>query len=121
MQLSNLAQNLGGSVIREMFNEALKMEDTISFTVGEPDFITPRPIIEEACRCWESGMTHYTPNSGVLELRQAIAEYHANDLKPDPTNQIMVSCGATEAIQMALFTLVNPGDEVIVITPAWPN
>ena len=48
MQLSNLAQNLGGSVIREMFNEALKMEDTISFTVGEPDFITPRPIIEEA-------------------------------------------------------------------------
>ena len=83
MQLSNLAQNLGGSVIREMFNEALKMEDTISFTVGEPDFITPRPIIEEACRCWESGMTHYTPNSGVLELRQAIAEYHANDLKPD--------------------------------------
>ena len=121
MQLSKLAQNLGGSVIREMFNEALKMEDTISFTVGEPDFVTPRPIIEEACRCWEKGLTHYTPNSGVIELRQAIAQYHAQDLKPDPENQIMVSCGATEAIQMALFTLVDPGDEVIVITPAWPN
>jgi len=121
MELSNLAQNLGGSVIREMFNEALKMEDTISFTVGEPDFITPKPIIDEACRCWELGLTHYTPNSGVAELRQAIAEYHANDLRPDPESQIMVSCGATEAIQMALFTLVNPGDEVIVVTPAWPN
>ena len=49
MEPSKLAQNLGGSAIREMFNEALKMKDTISFTVGEPDFITPQPIIEEAC------------------------------------------------------------------------
>ena len=121
MELSMLAQNLGGSVIREMFNEALKMKDTISFTVGEPDFVTPKPIIDEACKCWEEGMTHYTPNSGVLDLRKAIAEYHAGDLRPDPEAEIMVSCGATEAIQMALFTLVNPGEEVIVITPAWPN
>ena len=121
MELSKLAQNVGGSVIREMFNEALKMKDTISFTVGEPDFVTPKPIIDEACKCWEEGMTHYTPNSGVLDLRKAIAEYHAGDLRPDPEAEIMVSCGATEAIQMALFTLVNPGEEVIVITPAWPN
>lgn len=121
MELSKLAQNLGGSVIREMFNEALKMKDTISFTVGEPDFVTPKPIIDEACKCWEEGMTHYTPNSGVLDLRKAIAEYHAGDLRPDPEAEIMVSCGATEAIQMALFTLVNPGEEVIVVTPAWPN
>lgn len=121
MQLSKLSQNLGGSVIREMYNEALKMTDTISFTVGEPDFVTPAPIIEEACRCWEKGMTHYTPNSGVPELRQAIAAYHSGDLKPDADTQIMVSCGATEAIQMALFALVDPGDEVIVVTPAWPN
>ena len=84
MELSNLAQHLGGSAIRAMYNEALKMKDTISFTVGEPDFITPKPIIDEACRCWEQGMTHYTPNSGVLALRQAIAEYHKNDLNPDP-------------------------------------
>lgn len=121
MQLSKLAQELGGSVIREMFNEALKLKDTISFTVGEPDFVTPKPIIKEACRNWEKGLTHYTPNSGMVELRRAIAAYHANDLHPDPESQIMVSCGATEAIQMALFTLVDPGDEVIVVTPAWPN
>ena len=121
MELSKLAQNVGGSVIRELFNEALRMKDTISFTVGEPDFVTPKPIIDEACKCWEEGMTHYTPNSGVLDLRKAIAEYHAGDLRPDPEAEIMVSCGATEAIQMALFTLVNPGEEVIVITPAWPN
>lgn len=119
--LSSIARNLGGSIIREMYNEALKMNDTISFTVGEPDFVTPRPIIDEACKYWEAGLTHYTPNAGVIELRTAIAQYHANNLKPDPYNEIMVACGATEAIQMALFSLVNPGDEVIVITPAWPN
>ena len=121
MQLSKIAQNLGGSVIREMFNEALKMEDTISFTVGEPDFITPKPIIDEACVRWQEGLTHYTPNAGVIELRRAIADYHKDNLKPDPETQIMVSCGATEAIQMALFTLADPGDEVIIPTPAWPN
>ncbi len=121
MELSKIAQNAGGSVIREMFNEALKLNDTISFTVGEPDFVTPQPIIEEACRDWMAGKTHYTPNSGVLEPRKAIAEYHANDLKPNPEDQIMVGCGATEVIQMALFTLVDPGDEVIIVTPAWPN
>ncbi len=121
MQLSKIAQNLGGSVIREMFNEALKMTDTISFTVGEPDFITPQAIIDEACVRWQQGLTHYTPNAGVIELRKAIADYHKNDLKPDPETQIMVSCGATEAVQMALFTLADPGDEVIIPTPAWPN
>ena len=121
MQLSKIAQNLGGSVIREMFNEALKMTDTISFTVGEPDFITPQEIIDEACVRWQQGLTHYTPNAGVIELRKAIADYHKNDLKPDPETQIMVSCGATEAVQMAMFTLADPGDEVIIPTPAWPN
>lgn len=121
MKLSKIAQNLGGSVIREMFNEALKMKDTISFTVGEPDFITPQPIIDEACVRWQQGLTHYTPNAGVIELRRAIADYHKDNLKPDPETQIMVSCGATEAIQMALFTLADPGDEVIIPTPAWPN
>lgn len=121
MKLSNIAQSLGGSIIREMFNEALKMKDTISFTVGEPDFVTPRPIIDEACKQWQAGLTKYTPNAGVIELRKAIASYHAENLKPDPESEIMVSCGATEAIQMALFSMVNPGDEVIIITPAWPN
>ena len=120
MELSKIAQNLGGSAIRQMFNEALKMTDTISFTVGEPDFITPKPIIDDACLNWQKGLTHYTPNAGVLSLRQEIAKYEKR-LNPDPENQIIVTCGATEAIQMALFTIVNPGDEVIVVTPAWPN
>lgn len=121
MKLSNLAAGLGGSAIREMYNETLKIKDTISFTVGEPDFVTAKPIIDVACRAWEDGLTHYTPNAGVPELRRAIAEYHKGDLAPDPDTQVFISCGATEGLQMALFTLVNPGEEVILVMPAWPN
>lgn len=121
MELSNLGKNMGGSLIREMYNEALKLGNTISFTVGEPDFVTPQKIIDAACAGWQRGLTHYTPNSGIPELREAIAAYHINDLKPDSESQIIVTCGATEALQLALFAVVNPGDEVIVITPAWPN
>jgi len=121
MKQAKLVQGLSGSVIREMFNEALKMEDTIKFTVGEPDFITPQPIIDVACEAWQRGLTHYTPNFGILDLRQSIAEFYKDEVTVDPETQVFISCGATEALQMALFTLVDPGDEVIVVVPAWPN
>ena len=121
MELSKLASGLQGSAIREMFSRAMGREDTISFTVGEPDFVTPAPIREEACRRWQEGLTHYTPNRGIPELLERIALYHREGLRPDPDRNILVSCGATEALQLALFTLVDPGDEVVVITPTWPN
>ncbi len=121
MRFSKLASNLYGNVIRDMFDEALKMTDTISFTVGEPDFITPAPIIEEAVKRWKQGLTHYTPNTGIPKLRQAIAKFHEKEFSVDPDSEIMVSCGAAEAIQMAMFALVDPGDEVVLVTPAWPN
>lgn len=121
MQLSQLARNMGGSAIRAMYNEALKMTDTVSFTVGEPDFVTPQVVIDEACDAWQKGLTHYTPNAGIPELRKAIAEYHKDDLKPDFQNEILVSCGAMESLQLALLALADPGDEVIMITPAWAN
>ena len=121
MKLSNLARNMGASAIRAMYNEALNMTDTISFTVGEPDFVTPRVIIDEAVEAWQRGLTHYTPNAGIPELRNAIAEYHKDDLNPNYQNEILVSCGAMESLQLALLTLVDPGDEVILVTPAWAN
>jgi len=121
MELSKLARNMGGSAIRAMYNEALNMTDTVSFTVGEPDFITPQVVIDEACDAWQRGLTHYTPNAGIPELRQAIAEYHKDDLKPDYQSEILVTCGAMESLQLALLAIANPGDEVILITPAWAN
>lgn len=121
MQLSNLATSSGGSLIRKMFNEALKLDDVVSFTVGEPDFITPQPAIDAVCKAWQDGLTHYTPNSGIPVLRQALAEYHAKDLKPDPAKNIIITVGAVEALQLTLLTLVNPGEEVIVFSPVWSN
>lgn len=120
MELSKLVRNTGGSPIREMFNLAMTMSDTVSFTVGEPDFTTPELIIDEACKYWKKGLTKYTPNIGILKLREEIAAYHKDDLKPHP-DQVLITCGATEAVQLALFTVCDPGDEVIVVTPAWPN
>lgn len=121
MQLSQLARTMGGSAIRAMYNEALKMTNTVSFTLGEPDFVTPQVVIDEACDAWQKGLTHYTPNAGIPELRRAIADYHKDDLKPDFQSEILVSCGAVESLQLALLALVDPGDEVIMITPAYAN
>ncbi|WRS26174.1 pyridoxal phosphate-dependent aminotransferase [Oscillospiraceae bacterium MB08-C2-2] len=120
-QLSDIARNTRASLIRVMFNEALKIQDKISFTVGEPDFITPQPIIDEACAALQKGLTHYTPNKGVPELISAIADYHKNDLRPDPQTEIMCTCGAMEALQLAVLTLIDPGDEVLLVTPTWAN
>lgn len=120
-QLSDIAINTRESVIRVMFNEALKIEDKISFTVGEPDYITPQPIIDEACAALKKGLTHYTPNKGIPELLNAIADFHKNDLKPEPKTEIMCSCGAMEALQLAVLALINPGDEVLLVMPTWAN
>ena len=121
MELSNFAKGAKFSAIRRMFNESLKMTDVISFSMGEPDFDTPAPVVEEACKQWRDHKTHYTPNKGILALRQAVARYHANDLKPDPEKNVCISNGGSDAIRIALCAILNPGDEVIVVTPCWSN
>lgn len=121
MEMSKLVQATPGSVIRRLFNAADGMDDAISFSIGEPSFDAPTSAIEDAVKWLRAGKTHYTDNAGLKELREAVAEYHANDLNPNPNGEVLITCGATEAIQLALFALVNPGEEVILITPAWPN
>jgi len=121
MEMSKLVQSTPGSVIRRLFNAADGMDDAISFSIGEPSFVAPTPAIEDAVKWLRMGKTGYTDNAGLKELREAVAEYHAKDLNPNPNGEILITCGATEAIQLALFALVNPGEEVILVTPAWPN
>lgn len=121
MEMSKLVQSTPGSVIRRLFNAADGMDDAISFSIGEPSFTAPTPVIEDAVKWLRMEKTHYTDNAGLKELREAVAEYHANDLNPNPNGEVLITCGATEAIQLALFALVNPGEEVILVTPAWPN
>ncbi|MDS0477304.1 aminotransferase class I/II-fold pyridoxal phosphate-dependent enzyme [Natrinema sp. 1APR25-10V2] len=87
--------------------------------IGEPDFDTPDHIIDAALEATQNGATHYTSSTGISELRNAIAD--DLDYEYDPDSEIIVTAGAVEALALACITVVDPSDEVIVPTPAWPN
>ncbi|MEW9122663.1 MAG: pyridoxal phosphate-dependent aminotransferase [Thermotaleaceae bacterium] len=122
-KLSDNALKLEDSLIRKMFDMASKMEDVISFAIGEPDFTTPDNIIEAAYAALKRGETHYTSNMGILPLRQAIAKESKTHRKVElnPENQIMVTGSGMEALMLAMMAIVNPGDEVILSNPYWTN
>ncbi|WP_457753274.1 aminotransferase class I/II-fold pyridoxal phosphate-dependent enzyme [Thermococcus sp.] len=108
------------SKIRELFEKARKIENVISLGIGEPDFDTPDNIKEAAKRALDEGWTHYTPNAGIPELRQAISEYYREMYNLDvPTDNIIVTAGAYEATYLAFETLLERGDEVIIPDPAF--
>jgi len=95
--------------------------DVISFATGEPDYDSPRGALEAAEKAMKEGQTHYPPTNGIVPLREAIADYYGEHfgLKYDPAKEIVVGTGAKQLIYEALGALVNPGDEVIVLPPAW--
>ena len=109
------------SGIRRFFDIAATMKDAISLGVGEPDFVTPWNICESAIYAIEQGQTHYTSNWGTLELRREIARYlsHRCGLTYDPEKEIIVTVGASEGIDLALRTLIEPGDEVLIPEPSY--
>ena len=121
--LSRAAQTIQPSPIRKMFNLADGMEDVISFTVGEPDFSTPQHIVNSAIGALERGEHHYTPNAGILPLRQAIAETteDSHGLHYDPEHEIIVTAGGMEALMLTMMTLLDPGDEWLLADPCWTN
>lgn len=94
--------------------------DVISMSLGEPDFDTPQPVKEAAKKAIDNNFTHYTHVSGYLELRQAIAKKFKRDNGLDyKAEEIVVSTGAKQCIANAIFSLINPGDEVLIPTPYW--
>jgi aminotransferase len=109
------------SGIRKFFDIAATMEDVISLGIGEPDFTTPRPIIDAGIRALERGETHYTSNSGIMELRQGIAEHLEKlyGVKYDPVNEIIITVGVSEALYLTFSAILEPGDEVIIPTPCF--
>ncbi len=121
--LSTAAQNAMPSGVRRMFELAKKYPDSINLTLGEPGFITPDHIIEAGIKSLKAGKTKYTPNAGIKELRDAIAYKleKENGIKCDPDKNLIVTAGATQALMLAMVTLVNPGDEVILQGPNWPD
>jgi len=121
--LSTAAQNALPSGVRRMFELAQKYDDSINLTLGEPGFTAPEHIIEASIKALKEKKTKYTPNAGIKPLRDAIAYklYKENGIKCDPDKNLIVTAGATQALMLAMVTLVNPGDEVIIQGPNWPD
>ena len=119
--LNEKIQNIKPSGIRKFFDILEEMTDAISLGIGEPDFVTPWHIRDAGIYSLERGHTKYTSNAGMLQLRREIAAYlnRRFDLQYDYTGQILVTVGGSEAIDLALRVLVNPGDEVIVPVPSF--
>ena len=119
--LSKTVTNLKASGIRKFFDIAATMENVISLGIGEPDFTTPRPIIDAGVQALYKGETHYTSNQGIMELRTAIAENLAEryGVHYDPVNEIIVTVGVSEALYLTFTALLDPGDEVIIPTPCF--
>lgn len=120
-RLSEKARMIPPSGIRKFFDIVTEMEDAISLGVGEPDFDTPWRVREEGIYSLEKGKTFYTSNAGLLELREEICKYldRRFGLKYDYKSECLVTVGGSEAIDLALRALVNPGDEVLIAEPCF--
>ncbi len=119
--LSNVVKSIPPSGIRKFFDLVSQTEGVISLGVGEPDFVTPWHIREACYYSLEKGYTMYTSNSGLPELREEIANYMKNAINVEysPQKEILVTVGVSEAIDLALRALIEPGDEVLVPEPSF--
>src|SRR5918992_2265110 len=119
--LNDRVRAMPPSGIRRFFDMLAEMKDVISLTIGEPDFTTPEPVTRAAIASLEAGETHYTANGGIIELRQKIAAHleRRYDVAYDPRAEVLVTVGASEALDAALRATLNPGDEVIYHEPCF--
>ncbi|MBO5098453.1 MAG: aminotransferase class I/II-fold pyridoxal phosphate-dependent enzyme [Agathobacter sp.] len=119
--LSSTIVNIKPSGIRKFFDIASEMDDVISLGVGEPDFDTPWHIRDEGIYSLEKGKTSYTSNAGLKELKEEIANFldRHYELKYDPHKEIIVTVGGSEAIDIAMRAMLDPGDEVLIPQPSY--
>ncbi len=119
--LSNTIKEIKPSGIRKFFDIVSEMKDAISLGVGEPDFDTPWHIREEGIYSLERGRTFYTSNAGLKELKVEIAKYltRKNNLEYDYNDEIMITVGGSEAIDIAFRAMLDPGDEVLIPQPSY--
>ena len=120
-RIADRVKQMKGSGIREFFDIAQRMEDAISLGVGEPDFVTPWRIREACIFSLEKGYTSYTSNWGLLELREALSDaiYKETGVYYDPEGELLITTGVSEAADLALRAILNPGDEVILHEPSY--
>jgi aminotransferase len=119
--LAHRVATLKPSGIRKFFDIVATMKDVISLGIGEPDFTTPDPILKAGIRSLEHGETHYTSNSGVLEVRQELAAHlqRLYGVSYDPVTEVILTVGVSEALYLALTAILEPGQEVLVPTPCF--
>lgn len=119
--ISNKVQNMQPSGIRAFFDLVLGMKDVISLGVGEPDFVTPWQIREAGIYSLEQGFTSYTSNKGLYKLRLSIARYlkSRHNLSYDADEEILITVGVSEALDLTLRAIINPGDKILISTPSY--
>ena len=119
--LSQTVVNTPKSGIRKFFDLMETMDDVVGLTVGQPDFVTPWHIREAGIESLEKGKTYYTSNSGTFELRKEINNYLTRrfNVSYDPESEIIVTVGGSEAIDIAIRAVLEPGDEIIIPTPSF--
>lgn len=123
IQLSDVAQSIQPSLTRKLFNMAKAYDDVIDFTLGDPDVPTHQAIKDAGCEAIQAGKTRYSQNAGLLALRETISRYYkrTEGLEYDPVTEVIVTVGAMEGLYLALLTLLNPGDEVVIPAPYYVN
>ncbi|MDO8675652.1 MAG: aminotransferase class I/II-fold pyridoxal phosphate-dependent enzyme [Candidatus Omnitrophota bacterium] len=121
MRISKRVHELAPSGIRAFFDLVLGMKDVISLGVGEPDFVTPWHVREKAIQSLEQGYTSYTSNKGMVELRRQIARFleARHGLVYDPEEEILITVGVSEGLDVAMRALLNPGEKVLVPDPSY--
>ncbi|MNO25574.1 putative N-acetyl-LL-diaminopimelate aminotransferase [compost metagenome] len=119
--LSSRVRDIRPSGIRAFFEINTVGGDTISLGVGEPDFVTPEKVREACIQALRDGKTKYTSNKGLMELREELSAYYASSFAVtyDPEREIIVTVGSSEAVDLALRAVINPGDEVLIPAPSY--
>ncbi|MHB0924142.1 MAG: pyridoxal phosphate-dependent aminotransferase [Bellilinea sp.] len=119
--ISQRVASLKPSGIRRFFDIAATMKEVISLGIGEPDFDTPRPVIEAGIRALENGATHYTSNAGILGLRKSLTANieRLYGVAYDPAEEALITVGGSEALYLSATAVLDPGDEVIIPTPCF--
>lgn len=119
--LAERIKNLRPSGIRKFFDIVATMDNVISLGIGEPDFVTPEPILQAGIGALRAGETHYTSNAGIFELREEISAHLASKYSVfyDPAGEVVVTVGVSEALYLAMTAIINFGDEIIIPTPCF--
>ncbi len=123
IQISDISRSIQPSLTRALFNMARQYDDVIDFTLGDPDVQPHQEIKDAGCKAIQTGKTRYSQNAGLLELRETISTYYKEQegFTYNPANEIIATVGAMEGLYLALLSILNPGDEVIIPAPYYVN